>query len=143
MRNLAAVIAGLVLLGFSGSQAESFTSTPALRLPFLRNALNPSTASGRANCSPVNPGLTGCSSVGSGLLGGVLGAGAAGSSYEFHPEAPEGSGRGGLQSGENRSKGIRDPQRPDSLRLALSIKQTWAHRSRIGSEGCVLGSLGN
>jgi hypothetical protein len=29
-------------------------------------------------------GLTGCSSVGSGLLGGVLGAGAAGGSYEYH-----------------------------------------------------------
>ena len=28
--------------------------------------------------------LTGCSSVGSGLLGGVLGAGAAGGSYEYH-----------------------------------------------------------
>jgi hypothetical protein len=29
-------------------------------------------------------GLTGCSPVGSGLLGGVLGAGAAGGSYEYH-----------------------------------------------------------
>jgi len=29
-------------------------------------------------------GLTGCSSVGSGLLGGVLGAGAAGGGYEYH-----------------------------------------------------------
>jgi hypothetical protein len=29
-------------------------------------------------------GSTGCSSVGSGLLGGVLGAGAAGGSYEYH-----------------------------------------------------------
>jgi hypothetical protein len=28
--------------------------------------------------------LTGCSPVGSGLLGGVLGAGAAGGSYEYH-----------------------------------------------------------
>lgn len=28
-------------------------------------------------------GLTGCSPVGSGLLGGVLGAGAAGGSYEY------------------------------------------------------------
>ncbi len=28
--------------------------------------------------------VTGCSSVGSGLLGGVLGAGAAGGSYEYH-----------------------------------------------------------
>lgn len=29
-------------------------------------------------------GLTGCSSVGSGILGGVVGAGAAGGSYEYH-----------------------------------------------------------
>lgn len=29
-------------------------------------------------------GLTDCSSVGSGLLGGALGAGAAGGSYEYH-----------------------------------------------------------
>ncbi|TKB69395.1 MAG: hypothetical protein E8D52_10630 [Nitrospira sp.] len=29
-------------------------------------------------------GLTGCSPVGSGILGGVLGAGAAGGSYEYH-----------------------------------------------------------
>lgn len=29
-------------------------------------------------------GLIGCSPVGSGLLGGVLGAGAAGGSYEYH-----------------------------------------------------------
>jgi hypothetical protein len=32
----------------------------------------------------LSAGLTGCSSVGSGLLGGVLGAGAAGGSYEYH-----------------------------------------------------------
>jgi hypothetical protein len=44
MRNLAVVVAGLVLLAW----------------------------------------LTGCSSVGIGLLGGVLGAGAAGGSYEYH-----------------------------------------------------------
>ncbi len=29
-------------------------------------------------------GLTGCSSVGSGLLGGVVGAGATGGGYEYH-----------------------------------------------------------
>jgi hypothetical protein len=29
-------------------------------------------------------GLTGCSPVGSGILGGVLGAGAAGGGYEYH-----------------------------------------------------------
>jgi hypothetical protein len=29
-------------------------------------------------------GLTGCSAVGSGILGGVVGAGAAGGGYEYH-----------------------------------------------------------
>lgn len=35
-------------------------------------------------------GLTGCSPVGSGLLGGVLGAGAAGGSYEYHLKRQKG-----------------------------------------------------
>jgi hypothetical protein len=35
-------------------------------------------------CLVLLMGLTGCSSLGSGLLGGVLGAGAAGGSYEYH-----------------------------------------------------------
>lgn len=35
-------------------------------------------------CLVLLTGLTGCSPVGSGLVGGVLGAGAAGGSYEYH-----------------------------------------------------------
>lgn len=35
-------------------------------------------------CLVLLTGLTGCSPVGSGILGGVLGAGAAGGSYEYH-----------------------------------------------------------
>jgi hypothetical protein len=35
-------------------------------------------------CLVLLMGLTGCSPVGSGVLGGVLGAGAAGGSYEYH-----------------------------------------------------------
>lgn len=35
-------------------------------------------------CLVLLTGVTGCASVGSGLLGGVLGAGAAGGSYEYH-----------------------------------------------------------
>ncbi len=35
-------------------------------------------------CLGLLTGLTGCSSVGSGLLGGVVGAGAAGGGYEYH-----------------------------------------------------------
>ncbi len=36
-------------------------------------------------------GLAGFLSVGSGLLGGVVGAGAVGGGYEYHLEAPKGS----------------------------------------------------
>lgn len=35
-------------------------------------------------CLVMLTGLTGCSSVGSGILGGVVGAGAAGGGYEYH-----------------------------------------------------------
>lgn len=35
-------------------------------------------------CLVLLTGLTGCVPMGSGLLGGVLGAGAAGGSYEYH-----------------------------------------------------------
>lgn len=35
-------------------------------------------------CVWLLTGLTACSSVGSGILGGVLGAGAAGGGYEYH-----------------------------------------------------------
>ena len=35
-------------------------------------------------CVVMLTGLTGCSSVGSGILGGVVGAGAAGGGYEYH-----------------------------------------------------------
>lgn len=35
-------------------------------------------------CLVLLTGLTGCSPVGSGVLGGVLGAGAAGGGYEYH-----------------------------------------------------------
>ena len=35
-------------------------------------------------CLVMLTGLTGCSAVGSGILGGVVGAGAAGGSYEYH-----------------------------------------------------------
>ena len=35
-------------------------------------------------CLLMLTGLTGCSSVGSGILGGVVGAGAAGGGYEYH-----------------------------------------------------------
>jgi hypothetical protein len=35
-------------------------------------------------CLVLLTGLTGCSPVGSGLLGGVVGAGAAGGGYEYH-----------------------------------------------------------
>jgi hypothetical protein len=73
MRNLAVVVAGLVLLAW----------------------------------------LTGCSSVGIGLLGGVLGAGAAGGSYEYHQKTPEGSCGTRLQGREDRSKRIRDSEGPD------------------------------
>jgi hypothetical protein len=57
--------------------------------------------------------LTGCLSVGSGLLGGVFGAGASGGSYKYHPKAPEGSCGTRLQGREDRSQRIRDSEGPD------------------------------
>ena len=49
-------------------------------------------------------GLTGCSSVGSGLLGGVLGAGAAGGSYEYHLKRQKDRVEEDFKAGKIRSK---------------------------------------
>jgi hypothetical protein len=57
-------------------------------------------------CLVLLTGLTGCSPVGSGLLGGVLGAGAAGGSYEYHLKRQKDRVEADFKAGKIDQKGL-------------------------------------